>query len=84
MIAVAAPSRHDAPELAHTLPRTPMTFEAERAAEALADLFVDIELERWDARLLRLPTVRPFATTWRGRASSQSAPSEPRRPPVCR
>jgi hypothetical protein len=44
------------PRLADTLPRTPLTFDAERAAEALADLFVHIELERWDAPLLRLPT----------------------------
>jgi SAM-dependent methyltransferase len=56
MVAVAAPSRHDSPELAHALPRAPLTFDAERTAEALEDQFIDIELEGWDAPLLRLPT----------------------------
>ena len=58
MVAVAAPSRHDSPELTHTLPRAPLTFDSERTAEALEEQFVDIELERWDAPLLRLPTRR--------------------------
>jgi SAM-dependent methyltransferase len=56
LVAVAAPSRHDAPELAHALPRSPLTFDAELAPELLAGLFTDIRIERWDAPLLELPT----------------------------
>lgn len=56
LVAVAAPSRHDSPELAHALPRTPLTFDAELAPELLARLFVAVEVERWDAPLLELPT----------------------------
>jgi SAM-dependent methyltransferase len=56
LIAVAAPSRHDSPELAHALPSTPLTFDAERAPALLAELFADVEVERWDAPLIRLPT----------------------------
>lgn len=54
LIAVAAPSRHDSPELAHALPRRPLTFDAEVAPDLFAELFVDVE--RWDAPLLELPT----------------------------
>jgi SAM-dependent methyltransferase len=56
MIVVAAPSRFDSPELAHALPSTRLTFDAEMAPELLGKLFAAIELERWDAPLLRLPT----------------------------
>ena len=56
LIAVAAPSRHDSPELAHALPSTPLTFDAERAPALLAELFADVEVERWDAPLIDLPT----------------------------
>jgi SAM-dependent methyltransferase len=56
LIAVAAPSRHDSPELAHALPSTPLTFDAESAPTLLAELFEHVEIERWDAPLLDLPT----------------------------
>jgi SAM-dependent methyltransferase len=55
LVALAAPSRHDSPELAHALAREPLTFDAERAHELLADSFTEIEIERWDAPLLELP-----------------------------
>jgi SAM-dependent methyltransferase len=55
MVAVAAPSRDDSPELAHALPRTPLTFDAELAPELLSELFTEVEIERWDAPLLELP-----------------------------
>jgi len=54
---------YDSPELAHAFPRTALTFDAELAPELLAGLFTDIEVERWDAPLLELPTraaVRDF------------------------
>jgi SAM-dependent methyltransferase len=56
LIAVAAPSRHDSPELAYALPYGPLTFDAELAPELLSELFADVEVERWDAPLLELPS----------------------------
>lgn len=56
LVAVAAPSRHDSPELAHALPNRSLTFDAELAAESLGELFCDVEVERWDAPLLELPS----------------------------
>jgi SAM-dependent methyltransferase len=56
LVAVAAPSRHDSPELRHALPQAPLTFDAELAPQLLGDLFTDVEVDRWDAPLLDLPT----------------------------
>jgi SAM-dependent methyltransferase len=56
LVAVAAPSRHDSPELADALPYGPLTFDAELAPELLDELFADVEVERWDAPLLELPS----------------------------
>jgi SAM-dependent methyltransferase len=56
LIAVAAPSRHDSPELAHALPKRPLTFDAELAPGLLRELFEEPEVERWDASLVELPT----------------------------
>jgi hypothetical protein len=38
LIAVAAPSRHDSPELAHALPKGPLNFDAELAPGLLREL----------------------------------------------
>jgi SAM-dependent methyltransferase len=56
LLAVAAPSRHDSPELSRFLPDTGLTFDAERAPELIGRRFHDVEVESWDAALLRLPT----------------------------
>jgi SAM-dependent methyltransferase len=56
LVAVAAPSRHDSPELADALPSGPLTFDAEPAPELLGDHFADVEVERWDVPLLELPS----------------------------
>jgi SAM-dependent methyltransferase len=56
LLAVAVPSRHDSPELADALPRTALTFDAELAPDAIGELFADVEVERWDGPLLRLPS----------------------------
>jgi ubiquinone/menaquinone biosynthesis C-methylase UbiE len=56
LVAVAAPSRHDSPELAHLLPDRELTFDAEVAPRLVGERFADVEVERWDAPLLRLPT----------------------------
>jgi SAM-dependent methyltransferase len=58
LVAVAVPSRTDSPELAHALPQTPLTFDAESAPELLGDVFDVVEVERWDAPLLELPSRR--------------------------
>jgi SAM-dependent methyltransferase len=58
LIAVAAPSRHDSPELAHALPKTPLTFDAELAPGLLREQFEEPEVVRWDAPLIELPTAR--------------------------
>ena len=55
LLAVAVPSRRDSPELAHALPGGPLTFDAELAPELIGERFHDLEVERWDAPLLRLP-----------------------------
>ena len=63
LLAVAAPSRHDAPELAFVLSQDPLTFDAEAAPRLLSRLFEGVEIERWDAPVLTLPTfasVRDF------------------------
>lgn len=56
LVVAAAPSRHDSPELAHALPGHPLTFDAELAPALLGEVFADVEVERWDAALLDLPT----------------------------
>jgi SAM-dependent methyltransferase len=56
LLAVALPSRHDSPELAHALPYGPLTFDAELAPDLIGERFHDLEVERWDAQLLRLPS----------------------------
>ncbi len=55
LLAAAAPSRHDSPELAHVLPDTPLTVDAELMPGLLGDYFQDVELEAWDAPMLELP-----------------------------
>jgi SAM-dependent methyltransferase len=56
LVAVAVPSRHDSPELAHALPQRTLTCDAELAPALLQRLFADVEVERWDAPLLELPS----------------------------
>jgi SAM-dependent methyltransferase len=55
LVAASAPSRHDSPELANLFPRASLTFDAELAPGLVAELFVEVEVERWDAPLLELP-----------------------------
>jgi SAM-dependent methyltransferase len=56
LLAIALPSRDDSPELAHALPSRRLTADAESAPDLLRGLFGRVEVERWDAPLLRLPT----------------------------
>ena len=58
LLAVAAPSREDSPELADALGRRALTFDAEVAAELLGELFAHVEVQRWDAPMLTLPSTQ--------------------------
>jgi SAM-dependent methyltransferase len=55
LVATAAPSRHDSPELAFALPERALTFDAELAPGLVAEHFSDVEVEGWDEPLLTLP-----------------------------
>lgn len=56
LLAASATALDDSPELSHLLPKpTPSTFDAEEAAGVVAEVFDDLEVERWDAPLLKLP-----------------------------
>jgi SAM-dependent methyltransferase len=68
LVAVAAPSRHDSPELAHALPDAALAFDAELAPGMVKRVFSEVEVERWDAPLLALPDredLRASAWLWR-------------------
>jgi SAM-dependent methyltransferase len=56
MLAVAAPSRHDSPELAHLVTSRPLTFDSETAPGFVAERFADVDVAGWDAPLITLPT----------------------------
>jgi SAM-dependent methyltransferase len=51
----ATASRHDSPELAHVWRPPPSSFDAEDAPELVASVFGQVQVQRWDAPLVRLP-----------------------------
>lgn len=55
LVAVAAPSRDDSPELAFAIPRRTLTFDAELAPELMTEHFEAVEVDRWDLPLVTLP-----------------------------
>ena len=55
LVATAAPSRHDSPELAFALPRRSLPFDAESAPKLMAEQFDAVEVDSWDLPLLTLP-----------------------------
>lgn len=55
LVAAAAPSRHDSPELAFALPQRALTFDAELAPGIVAEHFAEVEVHAWDQPLLMLP-----------------------------
>ena len=55
LFAAAAPSRHDAPELADLLPHDASTFDSELAPELVGAVFDEIEVDAWDGPYLHLP-----------------------------
>lgn len=65
--ATCAPSRYDAPELAHVLPSEGDIFLAEDVQEILERFFVDVEMHPWDFPYFHLPTrevVRDYLYSW--------------------
>jgi SAM-dependent methyltransferase len=80
LVALAAPSRHDSPELAHALPARALTFDAELAPGLVGELFADVDVRSWDAPLLELPTreaVRDYIVGKGGdRARAQAAAAD--------
>ena len=51
----ATASRHDSPELAAVWRPAPSSFDAEDGPGLVASVFGQVEVERWDAPLVRLP-----------------------------
>lgn len=55
LVAVAAPSREDSPELAFAIPRRTLTFDAELAPKLMTEHFEAVEVDHWDLPLVTLP-----------------------------
>jgi SAM-dependent methyltransferase len=54
-LVAATASRHDSPELAAVWRPPPSSFDAEDGPGLVASVFGQVEVERWDAPLVRLP-----------------------------
>jgi SAM-dependent methyltransferase len=54
-LVAATASRHDSPELAAVWRPPPSSFDAEGGPGLVASVFGQVEVERWDAPLVRLP-----------------------------
>jgi SAM-dependent methyltransferase len=56
LLATAAPSRYDSPELRHLMPpEPPSTFDAELAPNLLGRHFASVEVDAWDGPYITLP-----------------------------
>ena len=55
LLIAATASRHDSPELAQIWRPPPSSFDAENAPDLMAAAFEEVQVERWDAPLVRLP-----------------------------
>lgn len=67
LFAACAPSRYDAPELAHVAPSEEEFFMAEDIPGILEEFYDDIELTTWDAPMFDLPdrdAVRDYLYSW--------------------
>jgi SAM-dependent methyltransferase len=63
MFLAATASRYDSPELAHVWRPPPSSFDAENGPALVRSVFGRVQIERWDAPLMRLPdrnTVRDY------------------------
>jgi SAM-dependent methyltransferase len=55
LFAAATVARDDSPELAHVWRAEPSTFDAEEAPQIVASVFGEVDVDAWDAPLVRLP-----------------------------
>ncbi|MDF5758997.1 class I SAM-dependent methyltransferase [Spongiactinospora sp. TRM90649] len=55
LFAAATVARADSPELADVWRPSPTAFDAEEAVEIVAGVFGEVEVDRWDLPLIRLP-----------------------------
>jgi SAM-dependent methyltransferase len=55
LLIAATASRHDSPELARVWRPPPSSFDAENAPALMTSVFEEVQVERWDAPLVRLP-----------------------------
>src|SRR5262249_54833255 len=55
MFAAATVARDDSPELAHVWRAEPTSFDAEEAPGIVASVFGEVDVDAWDAPLVRLP-----------------------------
>lgn len=67
LFVACAPSRFNDPELASVLSPTQHTFDAENGLEMIQDYFQDVQVERWDAPLVRLPDREALILYLKGR-----------------
>lgn len=69
LLAVAAPSRRNDPELASVLPAwgRPLGFDAENGPDQLRKVFDVVEVQRWDTPVLHIPDHDALAVYLRGR-----------------
>ena len=70
---VATIARDDSPELAPYWRRPATTFDAEDAPDLLAQVFTDVEVYPWDARLVTLPTAAAIHDYLVGRQAPAAA-----------
>lgn len=77
LFATCTTARDDSPELlAHLPPQPATTFDAEEAAGIVASVFDDVEVERWDAPLVHLPTSEAVAAYLTGRGVGDDVAAE--------
>ena len=55
LLAASTAARDNDPEVSHIVPGKPSTFDAEEAAEIVAEVFGQVEVERWDEAAICLP-----------------------------
>jgi SAM-dependent methyltransferase len=72
LFVAATPSRYTDPEFADVQPPEATTFDAEDATEMIAEIFVDVETEKWDGPFITLPTSSAVADYLFGRGMERS------------
>ena len=76
LFSASAPAQDNDPEVAHICSSNPSTFDAEGAAELIADVFGVVEVERWDEPGTRLPDEEAVRFYLRGRGLREEQAAE--------